>query len=51
MPKGLKLIRPDPEFCIKTTMATKKDKGQNQKLFINICSSKILEEPGFKVVE
>jgi len=33
---------------VKTTLTSKKDKSQFQKLFINICSCKIVKRPSFE---
>lgn len=41
LPPGRKLIRPDPNSCIKTMLKTKK----NTKCFINLCMTAELPEP------
>ncbi|EAR90920.1 pre-RNA processing PIH1/Nop17 protein (macronuclear) [Tetrahymena thermophila SB210] len=51
LPKELKLVKPQAGFCIKTTITSKRDKNQSQKLFINCCHTPIVQIPSFDVVE
>ncbi|KAL4506552.1 hypothetical protein ABPG72_000123 [Tetrahymena utriculariae] len=51
LPKELKLVKPQAGFCMKTTITSKRDKNQSQKLFINCCHTPIVQIPSFDVVE
>jgi len=48
LPKGMKLLKPTPEFCIKTSLKGKNDSKFTTKLFINICSTTELQRPTFQ---
>lgn len=48
LPKGMKLLKPSPEFCLKTSLKGKKDTKFTTKLFINICSTAELQRPTFE---
>ncbi|CAD8102236.1 unnamed protein product [Paramecium sonneborni] len=45
LPKGMKLIKPEPHFCVKTTIWNKQNRKHEQKFFINICSTGVLDKP------
>lgn len=44
----MKLLNPEPSFCIKTLLKNKKDKNFETKFFINICQTKELAKPSFE---
>lgn len=44
----MKLLKPSPEFCIKTSLKGKNDSKFTTKLFINICSTSELQRPTFE---
>ncbi|CAD8191628.1 unnamed protein product [Paramecium pentaurelia] len=45
LPKGMKLIKPEPHFCVKTTIWNKQNRKHEQKFFINICSTGVIDKP------
>eukprot|EP00743_Colponemidia_sp_Colp-15_P001308 GILK01001432.1.p1 GENE.GILK01001432.1~~GILK01001432.1.p1 ORF type:complete len:395 (-),score=84.64 GILK01001432.1:167-1294(-) len=49
LPAGSKLLRPEPGFCVKTKRVPTKGRSPSgdtaDKLFVNICSSPMLDEP------
>lgn len=47
LPKHMKLIKPTPEFCVKTRLTSAKNKMHEMKFFVNLCSSSEMEKPGF----
>jgi len=44
----MQLIRPDPAFCIKSSIGNKKDKKFEQALYINICTCNLVQESSFQ---
>lgn len=41
----MELIRPDPEFVIKSTLASKNDRKFTQNIYVNICSHAVVVKP------
>lgn len=48
LPKGMRLLKPSPRFCIKTSLKGKNDAKFTTKLFINVCSTDDLQRPTFE---
>lgn len=46
----MKLLKPLPEFCMKTSLKGKNDLKYSSKLFINICSTEEIKRPTFENV-
>jgi dynein assembly factor 2 len=38
LPEGMDLLRPNPEFVVKSNLASRTDKKYTQNIFINVCS-------------
>ena len=48
LPEGMELIRPQPEFVIRSSLASKTDKKYSQNMYINICSHPAVSLPESK---
>lgn len=46
----MKLLKPSPEFCIKTSLKGKNDLKFTSKLFINVCSTEEIQRPTFETL-
>mmetsp|Transcript_5886 Transcript_5886/g.10808 ORF Transcript_5886/g.10808 Transcript_5886/m.10808 type:complete len:195 (+) Transcript_5886:130-714(+) len=54
LPAGLKILRPKPEFCVKTKIIDESKSGKSKHqdtIFINICSSDHVQEASPQTVE
>mgnify|MGYP000940705261 FL=1 len=47
LPKHMQLVQPTAEFCVKTTLTSARNKQQEMKFFINMCSSEQIDRPNF----
>ena len=47
LPKHMQLVQPRAEFCVKTTLTSARNKQQEMKFFINMCSSEEIDRPNF----
>jgi dynein assembly factor 2 len=45
LPKHMKLVKLQPEFCFRTHIISTKNKKHEMKFFINMCSTEYMEKP------
>lgn len=43
----MELLKPEPGFCIRSTIASKKDKKFEQKMYVNCCMHEQVGKPSF----
>lgn len=44
----MELLKPTPGFCIRSTLASKKDKKFQQKIYINMCMHETVGAPSIE---